>query len=256
MPEDDVARRLESVRAFLMAGSQSEIEGLWPEAEAALQHWYPSPSWVTTKSENVYGPDAHRNLYQQEMPRDFRDWLSNNGVDGAQYADAVGSVQYASAQMHLSSVMPERRANRGWRVRAIGFPSLGLIAVGLSSNYQGTQSQNSMGIASARIRDTARSFLEERTLSFLEALPSATSEDWDERGLMPSPITSIGPIDISGYDDGSGAKLRMVRNTTVKKELSTFFAIRGMTSDEFEGAGGDLLLNLRSIAGELGRAAE
>ena len=256
MSEDDVAGRLESVRAFLMAGNQSEIEGLWPAAEAALQHWYPSPAWVTTKSENIYGPDAHRNLYQQEMPRDFREWLANSGVDAVQYADAVGNVQYASAQMHLASVMPERRSNRGWRVRAIGFPPLGLIAVGLSSNYQGTQSQNSMGIASARIRDTARSFLEEHTLSLLDALPSATSEDWDERGLMSTPITSVGPIDISGYDDGSGARLRMVRNTTVKKELSTFFAIQGMTADEFQDAGGDLLLNLRSIAGELGRGTE
>lgn len=253
MPEALDEAQLYAIEAFLLAGSQAAIENSWNEAEQALRRCYPSPAWVISKSENLYGAGAHRNLFQQEMPRDFRDWLTTQGIGEDEYAAGVGAVQYASAQMHLASVMPENRSNRGWRVRAIGFPALRLIAVGLASNYQGTQNQNAMGRASERIRDTAMSVLEERTRALLSTLPSATASDWDERGLMEVPVHSIGPIDISGYDDGAGARLRMVRNTTVKKEVATFFAIRGFTQTEFAQSAGQVFQDLRSIANELGR---
>lgn len=253
MPEVTEEARLSAIETFLLARDQGAIESSWTDAEHALRNWYPSPAWMISKSENLYGVGAHRNLFQQEMPRDFRDWLNTQGIDESDYATSVGDVQYVSAQMHLASVMPENRSNRGWRVRAIGFPALRLIAVGLASNYQGTQNQNAMGRASARIRDTAMSVLEESAREQLRALPSATASDWDERGLMGSPVRSIGPIDISGYDDGAGARLRMIRNTTVKKEIATFFAIKGFAGAEFVQSAGQAFQDLRMIANQLGQ---
>ncbi len=96
-----------------------------------------------------------------------------------------------------------------------------------------------MGRASGLIRARALEFLTGDAKRALEQWPSATAEDWEERGLMSEPILRIGSLDISSFDGGAGAKLRMVRNTTVKKELATFFAIRGMTLNEFEATGAE-----------------
>ena len=69
---------------------------------------------------------------------------------------------------------------------------------------------------------------------------------------MVSPVVNLGDLDISTYDGGAGAKLRMVRNTTVKKELSTFFAIKGMAASDFLKGGAAPLSTLKKIALTLG----
>ena len=72
---------------------------------------------------------------------------------------------------------------------------------------------------------------------------------------MANPVLMIGNLDISSFDEGRGAKLRMIRNTTVKKELATFFAIKGMTAETFISEGPVLLDTLRRVALDLGRTA-
>jgi hypothetical protein len=244
---------LEAVGLFLSARSEAGAEAAWIDALPILSERFAPEVWGADTSINPYGQGAHNNLYNVECQRDFREWLQANGVTHETYAEAVGPVQYVSFQLHLLSLMERARSNKGWRVRVIGFPSLGLVACGLGSHYQGTQNQNQMGHASELIRNRALEVLSGATRLALEGWPSANAADWEERGLMAEPVLNIGDLDISTYDEGRGAKLRMVRNTTVKKELATFFAIKGMTVDAFLQDGADYLDELRRIAVDLGR---
>jgi len=205
---------------------------------------------VADHTVNSYGQDSHRNLYEVESRRDFRDWLQNRGISVDEYAKAVGPVQYVSIQLHLLSLMPRARSNRGWRIRIMGFPALGLIVCGLASHYQGTQNQNQMGHASELIRSRALEILTGESKHELDKWPAAIAEDWEGRGLMSSPVLYIGDLDISSFDNGKGAMLRMVRNTTVKKELSTFFAIKGVSESDFLQNGSEFLESLKNIAAD------
>jgi len=247
--EWDLAR----VASFLSARSQADAEAAWADALPMLSERFAPEVWGADFAINPYGQGAHSNLYRVECQRDFRDWLQQQGVTEEDYAQAVGPVQYVSFQLHLLSLMERARSNKGWRVRVMGFPSLGVVACGLGSHYQGTQNHNQMGRASELIRARALEVLTGASRTTFEAWPSATSDDWEERGLMAEPVLAIGDLDISTFDEGRGAKLRMVRNTTVKKELATFFAIKGMTIEAFLEDGAEHLEALRSIAVALGR---
>lgn len=238
---------------FLSARSETAAEAAWVDALPTLSERFSPDLWGSDVSVNPYGQGAHGNLYRVECQKDFRDWLQQHGVTEEAYAAAVGPIQYVSFQLHLLSLMEKPRSNKGWRVRVIGFPALGVVACGLGSHYQGTQNHNQMGRASQLIRTRALEVLTGESKQALEAWPAATADHWEERGLMAEPVLRISDLDISSYDEGRGAKLRMVRNTTVKKELSTFFAIKGMTVEQFLQDGREHLDALRSIAIDLGR---
>lgn len=246
---------LTPVAKFLTARSETAAEAAWVDALPAISEGFPPSVWGYDYTINPYGPGSHANLYNTEIRSDFRNWLSGRGVSLDDYAAAVGPVQYASVQIFLGSLFKKARNNRGWRLRILGFPALNIVACGLASHYQGTQNHNLMGEASARIRSRALEVLNGETRAALSEWPSATSEHWEERGLMPEPVSHIGGLDISSFEDGGGAKLRMIRNTTVKKELATFFAITGMTAEAFLSEGPVLLDTLRRIALDLGRTA-
>jgi hypothetical protein len=247
---------LTPVAKFLTARSKTAAEAAWVDALPAISEGFPPNVWGCTEDINTYGPGAHANLYNTEIRRDFKTWLSSHGVSLDDYTAAVGPVQHVSAQIYLNSLFKRAVSNKGWRVNILGFPSVSIVACGLSSHYQGTQNQNHMGEASARIRARALEVLNGETRAALGEWPSATSEDWEERGLMPEPVSHIGDLDISSFDEGRGAKLRMIRNTTVKKELATFFAIKGMTVETFISEGPVLLDTLRRIALDLGKTAQ
>lgn len=241
---------------FLTSRSQTAADNSWVDALQTISEGFPPPTWGCTKEVNIYGPGAHSNLYNTEIRSDFKSWLSDHSISFDDYAAAVGTVQYVSVQIYLSSLLTRAVNNKGWRVKILGFPSLNVIACGLASHYTGTMSHNRMGEASARIRSFALEVLNGETKAALREWSSATPEHWEERGLMPEPVTHIGNLDISSFDGGGGARLRMIRNTTVKKDLATFFAIKGMSAEAFITAGPLLLETLRQIALDLGRAAQ
>jgi hypothetical protein len=241
------------VAAFLSAHTEADADAAWVDALPTISEKFAPEIWGADYTVNAYGANSHANLFNVECQQDFRTWLKANGVTVEQYAEAVGPIQYVSFQLHLLSITERARSNKGWRVRVIGFPSLGVVACGLGTHYQGTQNHNQMGRAAQLIRTRALEVLSGESRLALEGWPSATANEWEERGLMPHPVLHIGDLDISGYDEGRGAKLRMVRNTTVKKELATFFAIKGMTLDDFVEDGQEYLETLRKVALDLGR---
>jgi len=244
---------LSPVVELLTVSSEFAAETAWTSAQPALYERFPQDVWTATYDVNLYGTGAHSNLYNNECQQAFKSWLEDHGVDVEAYARAVGPVQYVSIQLHLNTLLERARGNKGWRVRIIHFPALQIVGCGLASHYQGTQNHNQMGEASSRIRVRALEILTGTNKAVLEEFPSATASDWEERGLMEHPVLTIGPLDISSFDDGRGAKLRFIRNTTVKKELATFFALRGMTLRDFsDGRGASTLERLRDVAIELG----
>jgi hypothetical protein len=244
---------LTPVAQLLTARSDTAAEAAWADALPAISSRFSPDVWGYDYTVNPYGQGAHSNLFNNESQSDFRTWLQGNGISVEDYAEAVGPIQYVSVQVHLLSLGARLRNNKGWRVRMMGFPGLGVIACGLGSHYQGTQNHNLMGEASGRIRSRALEVLNGETRAALGEWPSATSGEWEERGLMAKPVLWIGDLDISTFDEGRGAKLRMVRNTTVKKELATFFAIKGMSAEAFTADGPAYLETLRRIALDLGR---
>ena len=244
---------LTPVAELLTARSETAAEAAWVDALPSISSGFSPDVWGFDYTVNPYGQGAHSNLYNNESQSDFKNWLQGNDVSVEDYAEAVGPIQYVSVQIHLLSLGRRLRNNKGWRVRMMGFPGLGVIACGLGSHYQGTQNHNHMGKASARIRSSALEVLNGETRASLGGWPSATSDDWEERGLMAEPVLAIGDLDIATFDEGRGAKLRMVRNTTVKKELATFFAIKGMTAATFITEGPAHVDTLRRIALDLGK---
>ena len=238
---------------LLTSRSEAAAEAAWVDALPTISEAFPPETWGCEHSVNPYGAGAHANLMKTEIRSDFKAWLNEANVSLDDYTQAVGDIQYVSVQIYLKSLFERALNNKGWRIRVLGFPALGLIACGLASHYQGTQNQNLMGEASARIRSRALEVLSASQRLQLEGWPSAIAEDWEERGLMPEPVTHVGNLDISTYDEGNGARLRMIRNTTVKKEVSSFFAIKGMDAASFIDDGPSLLSTLREIATELGK---
>lgn len=246
---------LDPVLALVMSASVDEAEAAWVDALPTLSQRFAPDDWGIAKDVNSYGTGSHANLFRQEVPTDFRNWLEEHQITADEYGDYVGAIQFVSVQLFLLAVMPRGRANTGWRVRLVGFPSLGLVVCGLGHHYQGTPAQSRLGRASGLIRSRALEVLDSDLRARLETWPAATAEDWDERGLFAEfeePVRQIGTLDISGYDEDRGARLRMIRNTTVKKDLATFFAIKGLSAGSFLTDGAPRLLELRDLAFALG----
>lgn len=226
---------------------------LQPEVRAALTEIRPDVTWSVDFTDNSFSESGHRNLYRSEMRRDFREWLSLKGVTPDRYGEFVGSVQYRSVSITDTELIPAGRRNKGWRVRLVGFPSIGIVGMGISTHYQGTQNQNLMGEASALIRSVAASVVTDEP-QFVERFPSATAAHWDSTKLFPEPVLEIGDLNVSGFNNANGIELRSVRNTTVKKELSTFFFLRGYNQGTFAEDGASDLKLLVDFAAKLAKS--
>lgn len=238
----------------LLSATKAQADSSWSAAELRLSQIFSEVYWGVDTATNQFTEEGLLNLYKTEISTKFREWLGGQGIDGQGYSRIIYPVQYNSIQIWLKSVFGgAQKSNKGWRMRLVGFPSLGTIAIGICSNYQGTQNQNQMALASSLIRQAALDVLPAGSAEIhsLSAYSSATSEHWDGRGLMPEPVLRLGELDISEYEP-SGAQLRMARNTTVKKELSTFFCIEGMGRGLFESRGDKRILDIRDIAAALG----
>lgn len=243
---------LELIRNFCV-GRDVDREVQWEPCLQSLSMIFDPDVWVVSRNVNPYGPGAHTNLFNVECGTAFRAWLTSNGVHAVDYADYVGPTQYVSVQAQLRSLSESLRGNQGWRLRLMGFPAIGVIALGLGTHYQGTQNHAMMGAAAGRLRDRALEVLGPDMRTAMDTFPSATHEHWDDRGLMiDEPALAIGDLDVSDFDGGDGVKLRMIRNTTVKKELAAFFGITGMSSARFESDGEERLIQLHDIACALG----
>lgn len=249
--------QLSAVADALLVGAEGEVAEARHWAEVGLRPVFPEAHWGITLESNPFSEAGKRGLYRNEIPGEFKAWLTQQRISEAEYADAIAAIQFNSISIWATKLFAGRaRANRGWRIRLLGFPSLDTIAVGIASHYQGSQSQNELGRASALIRNAAIGQLSTKpdAREAIEAYAAATAEHWDGSGLMPNPIRSVGSLDISGYGH-QGAQLRMARNTTAKKDIAAFFCIVGMNKEGFFRDGATHLSRLHLIASVLAEDA-
>lgn len=235
----------------------------------SLEGYLSEDRWLTSYESVRYNDmSTYRNLFNSEMQRDFRNYLESQGVSVEDYAGILGPVQYNVVRAQLKAVFPDRNGTKGWKLVLQGFPSLQLVVLALGHHFGDARSQKNLGEASERLRPVAVAQLSDELVPLVEGYPAARPADWDDSGLMPSPVLAIGSLDISTYDSGSGAKLRFVRNTSAKKEISTFFLRHSMQASQFHEAlpaelgnnnmsQGDYHLALvRQMAREIGKSAK
>lgn len=238
-----------------------------PDAFAeTIERYLPRSEWLVTHAPIRYNEAAtYENLLNQEMGGDFREFLESRSIGAADYGGILGPIQFNAIRAQLRSVFPSRNGTTGWKVVLLGFPALQLVVFALGHHYGDTRSQRIVGEASERLRHVALEHVSAESKERLTDYPAATPADWDDRGLMTKPILSIGGLDISAYDQGAGAKLRHVRNTSAKKEIATFFFRHALpiselnatkVEDEFGPAsseGNYHLALIRRVARELGK---
>jgi hypothetical protein len=244
----------ETVADFLLAEGSVNRVARWGVVEETLRSAFPEDTWGISWATVDYDPNgsAHQNIYDSETVADYRAWLAATGIDASAYALALGPTQYVSIDLHLLKLKERLKKNEGWRVRLIGFPAIDLLVVGLASNHNGSQAESRSAKGSARINAAAMRVLSAVPAGALASYDLPTRDHWSERALMPAPLMRIGNIDLTGYkgpNGESGAALRMVRNTTAKKDIATFFAIRGVFRESFDA---QQVGDLRTIALELG----
>ncbi|MGB3909633.1 MAG: hypothetical protein WBL06_04090 [Pseudolysinimonas sp.] len=204
-------------------------------AEQVLQLEFAETAWGIRFDENPFAAESKAGLFKNEISGAFKRWLADAGVGLDQYVAAIPDMQYQSVEIWPRLLFPDKyRSNEGWRIRIVGYPALSLIAFGLCHSYAGSQSQKNVSKVSALLRSAALNVLDADAdaVDIAAQYLSATAEHWDRRLLMTDIHNAVGTLDVSGFadDKGDGAELRMARNTTVKKELSSFFFIRGAST--------------------------
>ena len=220
-----------AVSDLLLAATQTDHDVAEPAARAVIANAFPDTSWGIDIATNVFSADGKTGLFRNEISGGFRQWLGEYGIGEDAYADGIPQLQYNSVDVWSKSVFARYKANEGWRIKVLGFPALSLAAIGICGNYQGSQSQKTIAAASALIRGAALRVMRDNAdaLEAAQLYPSATNEHWDGRALFPAQGDAVGTHDIADYP--GGAELRMARNTTVKKELASFFFVRGIAPE-------------------------
>lgn len=221
---------------------------------------FPPEHWTARFSQTIYENEkSYSNLYENELSRDFRNWLISNGISVREYTAIVGPVQFNSLTFASRSVFPETTGNTGWKICFLGFPALRLIVAGLCHHHRDNTSQRKLSRTSERLRQAAIQTLSEDATKIAEEYDYAQSDHYDEGALLGNKFASIGRLDIRPF----GAEklgLRCVRNTTAKKIIATFFFIQGShdseylaTDSENGNQGSRVIQDLKVIASELAK---
>ena len=204
--------------------------------EDSLENYLPAERWTVVKESVKYKDlSSYQNLMSTEMGVPFRDYLTNElHVDVSDYAGILGPVQYNVIRAQLISVFPHWNGTKGWKLVLMGFPSVGLLVFAIGHHFGDSRSQKEIGIISAGLRQMAVDILPPTLEGVVSDFPAATPADWDGQGLFSSPPMSIGAMDISSFGGGAGVRLQYVRNTTAKKDISTFFFRASLQESEFD----------------------
>jgi hypothetical protein len=244
-----------AISTFLFAPDVATSTASWPNAGKAIEKIFPVKTWGTFQRPSLFEKSSSKpNLYRQEMQAPFRNWLQEKGIGESEYIAQIPDVQFNTLDIWPRRLFDEPyKDDRGWRIQMLGFPAMQILVMGLAHAPQGNQSQDMLGAASNLIRDAATVMLtnDGEIKPLLETYQAATSDDWNEGNLIPASVKFIGSLDISGYADGP--RLKFIRNTSAKRQIASYFAVVGMTREDFETGSGVLhLRNFRAIAAKIG----
>lgn len=192
---------------------------------AAVSEAFPE-GWVTECRQDPAGEP--KNMFETEISKEFQKYLQQKGLNAYSYAKHVGPVQFNWIECQPPNFADKGRASRkGWRIALGACPPLNFAVAGIRHHHGDDTSQKRLTEVSQNLYQAAEDLLEEETLDGFR--PIETS-DFDGGNLLPSDVTQVGTLDLNDYPHG--ASITMVRNTTGKKALATFFILTHLELDD------------------------
>jgi 5-methylcytosine-specific restriction protein B len=236
--------------AALCSRSAAEFGERRDAALTTVAGVFPAEHWGVALHLDGYTDGNYANLWTNELRRSVRLALEDAGKGLADYAAWLGEVHYTSVAIFPKRLFPAAyQSNAGWRILGMGFPAVGVVAIGLASHYQNAQNHNRLGTASNLLFDHAQQLLAEKER---QPLPGrkVKSDDWDHAGLLPQPVSEVAGVDLT---DAGGLELGDVRTTTVKKILASLISVVAIecAAEDAEGRLAEALQQLRDAASYL-----
>lgn len=223
-----------SILELLQTKSKSACETGRSSAITELKEIFPENSWGIESDFNYYTEDNAKNLWNNELRKRVKRKLEDTGWDKDRYEKWLGEVHFTNINPYWKGLFDGYRSNVGWRAVIMSIPRAETIVLGIASHYQNAQNHNKLGEVSNLLFDIAKDGLEQAGLPMFGR--KITSADWDQDGLILTPILSL---DGSSIDDVSpeGITLKDVRTTTLKKILASFICVRvvpaNITKEDF-----------------------
>ncbi|MYN05374.1 AAA domain-containing protein [Pseudoduganella sp. DS3] len=212
---------------LLRTKSKSVCESGRHEAVESLRTVFPENEWGIETDFNYYTKDNAKNLWNNELRKRVKHKLEAEGWNNDRYEDWLGEVHFTNLNPYRKNLFDRYRSNAGWRVVVMSIPRAEVIVLGIASHYQNAQNHNKLGEVSNLIYDIASDAMSEAGLEMFGR--KITSADWDQNGLMQSPITTIDSISITDVAS-DGLNLKDVRTTTLKKILASFISLKVIPS--------------------------
>lgn len=194
----------------------------------SLETLFPNDKWAVGLSVVEWTGENKKSLWENELQAEQRNWLEEQAGGRTEYALWLGSVHYLSVTVTSRQLFSEDaiRDNAGWRLSYLSLPAPRVFIVGLAHHYQQTPSQKKLADASNFLYDLLSTQLKSEDGPDLSSLGrKVVAADWDGTGLTGSNVR-IG----NGTWPGR-LPLKMARNTTTKKILSTFITVSSITLD-------------------------
>jgi 5-methylcytosine-specific restriction protein B len=230
----------------LLRGSTRETcDGQHPIARSDLAHQFPDNEWGIDSETSYYSEENIRNIWNNELRRGIKNKLEEEGFNQGNYTSWLGEVHFTTIEVYLKNLFDERyRKNAGWRIVLMAIPRAGAVLIGIASHYQNAQNHNKLGQVSNLLYDIASSALSNNDPQMVMYGRKISRIDWDQNGLLPNPISTIGDISILP----EVIYLKDIRTTTLKKTLASFVTVRVLpNSIDLESLHSELT-NLQAVA--------
>jgi len=198
-------------------------------ALAELAILFPEAEWGVVDNFEYYTDDNVNNLWKNEIRKGIKKKIEAASLGKADYKAWLGDVHYLNIGIYRKSLFDHYRNNAGWRIIVMSIPRAGAIVLGLASHYQNAQNHNKLGVASNLLFDIASEALQSDGQASMYGR-KISNADWDQSGLIPSPIETVATVDITP----DFLYLKDIRTTTLKKILASFIAIKTLPSSTTE----------------------
>lgn len=212
-----------SLLGLLRSRTEADFNSNRADAEKELLSIFSENEWELFFDYSEYTDSNKKNLWKNELRKPIKKALEKNAGGFSDYAAWLEEIHFISISAQKKSVFSKAAKNIGWRVSLFAVPAAGVIALGIASHYQGGQKHNQLGKASNLLYDAAYDGLKTEGASLPGRMVHPA--DWDKDGIITSPITILGSLDLSTVPNIDSIILKDVRTTTTKKILASFISI-------------------------------
>jgi 5-methylcytosine-specific restriction protein B len=214
---------------LLRSNDKTTCDGFRSAALAELAALFPDGEWGVDADFNYYTDANISNLWSNELRRGIKNKLETASLGEVDYKAWLGDVHFLNIGIYRKSLFDRYRSNAGWRIILMSIPRTGTVVVGLASHYQNAQNHKKLGDVSNLLYDIANDALKSDGQASMYGR-KISSADWDQNGLIPSPIGKVANINIAP----DVLYLKDIRTTTLKKILASFIAVKTLPSSASE----------------------